>query len=225
MKTVVMSLGGSIIVPDSIDTAFLENFKDELIEFAKENRAIIVCGGGKTCRRYNKAAESISKGSEYDMDMLGIRATHLNAELVRIIFGKDAYENVLTDPTEKVNTKKNIIVAGGWKPGHSSDMAAIELAKTFGAEEVINISNIDYVYDKDPRVFDDAERHENLSWKEFFDIIGEEWKPGMNAPFDPIASKEAEKEDISVKIIGKDIDNIKRCIKGESFKGTLISQG
>ena len=54
-------------------------------------------------------------------------------------------------------------------------------------------------------------------------IVGDEWKPGMNIPFDPVASRDAAKAGIKVVIIGKDIENLKRCIDGKEFEGTTIS--
>ena len=96
------------------------------------------------------------------------------------------------------------------------------LAEKFEASEVLNISKADHVYDKDPNKFEDAKAFDKLSWEELFDIIGTEWKPGMNAPFDPIASKKAQEAGITVKILGNDIQNLKKCLNGEEFVGTTI---
>ena len=51
-ETIVMSVGGSLIVPDAIDTNFLSSLK-ALIEkeTAQGRRFIIITGGGKTSRR------------------------------------------------------------------------------------------------------------------------------------------------------------------------------
>jgi uridylate kinase len=221
MKTIVMSLGGSIIVPDQINVSFLKEFKKLIEEFSKNNRIIIVCGGGKTCRRYLEALDSIEDASHMARDWLGISATHMNAHLIKCMFEDQSFEHVLSDPTKPVKTNKNIIIAGGWKPGHSSDMGAVEFAKLFGATDVLNISNIDYVYDKDPRKYQDAKPFEKLSWEEFFQIVGTDWKPGMNAPFDPIASKKAEEYGLRVIITKGTIENVKAYINGKNV-GTII---
>jgi uridylate kinase len=225
MKTVVLSLGGSLIVPKEIDVNFIKQFKNLIDEFTINNRAIIVCGGGMICRVYQKASDSILSPdtiSDDDKDWIGIKATRLNAEMIRSLFGDKAYNKVITDPSEKIETNKNIIIGAGWKPGFSSDMDAVVLAKQFNSTEVLNISNIDHVYDKDPKKYDDAKKLTELSWKDYFDIIGTEWKPGMNSPFDPIASKEAEKAKINVKILNGEIKNLKNCIEGKNFIGTTI---
>jgi uridylate kinase len=45
----------------------------------------------------------------------------------------------------------------------------------------------------------------------------------MNKPFDPIASKLAEKSKIKVVIMnGKNIENFTACLEGKDFVGTVI---
>jgi len=222
MKTVILSLGGSTIVPEEVDIEFLKKFKALIDDFTSENRVVIVCGGGKVCRKHQDAAKEISKISDDNLDWIGLTATRLNAELVRSIFGESAYEKVIIDPNEIAETDKKIIIGAGWKPGFSSDMDAVLLAKQYDAKEVLNISNIDAVYSEDPKKNPNAEKFDKLSWDEFFGIIGEEWKPGMNAPFDPIASKEAKEAGITVKILNGELDNIKACIEEKEFSGTTI---
>jgi uridylate kinase len=93
---------------------------------------------------------------------------------------------------KKIAFKQKVLVGGGWKPGRSSDGAMIKYANTYGAATAINLSNIDYVYDKDPRKFKDAKPIRQISWKDYLKIVGSRWDPGKNFPFDPIAAKEAQ---------------------------------
>jgi uridylate kinase len=222
MKTVVLSLGGSLIVPEQIDTAFLKEFKKVIDDFTIDNRIIIVCGGGKICRTYQTAANEINNINNNDKDWIGIAATRLNAEMIRTIFKDKAYEKVITNPSIKIETDKKIIIGAGWKPGFSSDMDAVVLAKQFNAKNVLNISNIDYVYNKDPNKYNDAVKMPELTWEEYFKIVGTDWTPGMNSPFDPIASKKAQEYGINVMILNGEIENLKRSINEESFSGTII---
>ena len=65
MKPVVMSLGGSLIVQESIDHNFIKQFK-KLI--SKINRKfVIVVGGGRTARIYINALakEKVDKWAEF----------------------------------------------------------------------------------------------------------------------------------------------------------------
>ena len=221
-KTVVISLGGSIVVPDEIDTAFLGKFKKLILDL-KDTNFVIICGGGKVCRRYQDAARRVGEISDRDLDWIGIGATRLNAEVVRAIFGNEAYERIIHDPDENIESDKRIIVAAGFRPGSSTDLRAVQLANRLGAGRVINMSNIDYVYSADPKKDPSAEKVTDISWARFRKLVGNEWDPGLNMPFDPIASREAERSRLKVIIIGNDMDNLEKLLRGEKFEGTTIS--
>lgn len=222
--TTILSLGGSLICPDKVDVEFLKSFRDMVLDYVKEgHRFIIICGGGRVCRDYQNAASGVTKVSQVDNDWVGIASTKLNAELVRAIFSEHAYESVYGNPEEKVETDKPIIIGAGYLPGHSSDMDAVLIAETFGAKQLINMSNIKKVYTDDPKKNPDAKPIDKVNWDEFLNIIGEEWVPGRNVPFDPNASKKAKELGLNVAILdGKDLDNLKQCIEEKEFTGTLI---
>jgi len=221
-KTVVISLGGSIIVPEGIDIPFLKRFKKGILDLT-DHRFILVCGGGKICRNYQNAAREAAEISGADLDWIGIMATRLNAELVRATFGKHAYKKVIYDPDEAIDTSKQVIIGAGFEPGSSTDLRVVQLARRFEADTVINMSNIDYVYITDPNKDPNAERIENITWPEFRKIVGEKWDPGLSMPFDPIASREAYRLGLDVVIIGNDLDNLEKLLAGDAFKGTTIS--
>ena len=97
-------------------------------------------------------------------------------------------------------------------------------AKTVGAKKIINLSNTDYVYDSDPKKNPQAKKIEKISWADYRALIPKEWNPGLNSPFDPIASEMAQKEGMQVIIMnGKPIDNLAKYLNGEKFSGTIIS--
>ncbi len=223
--TFVLSLGGSLIVPEKINIDYLKKFKVLIDKYLKKGyKFIIVTGGGKTCRTYQEAARNIVDLNDEDSDWIGINATRINGELVRSIFADKAYKYIIKDPTSDFEWNEQILVAAGWKPGFSSDMDAVLLAKKLGANTVINLSNIDYAYDKDPNKFSDAKKLEKVSWDEFKIIVGNKWVPGMNAPFDPIASKEAASFGLKVIIAnGKNLENLNKIFLGEEFIGTTIN--
>ena len=199
-QTIVVSLGGSVIITDKIQVAFLKKFKEFILKFLKRGtRFIVVSGGGKICRDYQAAANQISKLTDEDKDWIGIHATRLNAHLLRTIFKKEAYPVVLDSPNKPIDGEKyKLFIASGWRPGWSTDYDAVLLAQRFKADKVINASNIEYIYDKDPHKFKDARAIKEISWPDYFKIIGTKWTPGMNVPFDPIAAKAAQKSKIDV---------------------------
>ncbi|MEI6580998.1 MAG: UMP kinase [bacterium] len=224
-ETIVISLGGSLIIPDQIDTDFLKEFKELILSQVEQGKKFaIVTGGGKLCRRYNDGLKHIIDSSNEELDWLGIATTRLNAEFVRIIFGDKAFDKIIMNPEVIPDMNKPIIIGGGWKLGNSSDMAAVFLAKNTGAKKIINLSNTDYVYDSDPKINPEAKKIEKISWQDYRKLIPRDWNPGLNSPFDPIASKMAEEEGIEVIIMnGKPIDNLRKCLDGEQFLGTIIS--
>jgi len=222
MDTLVISLGGSIIVPGEIDTAFLNRFR-EIILRLERTRFLIICGGGTLCRKYQNVAREIAHVSKADLDWIGIQATRLNAELVRSLLGTLAHGNVIHDPNEPIDTDKRIIIGAGFEPGSSTDLRAVQLAERFGAGQVINMSNIDYVYSDDPKKNPDAVKLTGISWGDFRKMVGDEWDPGLSMPFDPIASRAAEAAGLTVVIIGNDIDNLEKLLKGAPFRGTTIA--
>lgn len=222
-ENIIISLGGSLIVPDAVDVGFLIEFKKLILKHINKKRFFIICGGGKTARNYASAAKQISVLSSDDLDWLGIHSTRLNAHLLRTIFRDYAYPKIIKNPTEKIKTNNKIIIAAGWKPGCSTDYDAVLIAKNYGAKTLINLSNIDYVYDKDPKRFINAKPIFNISWKNFISYLPKKWDPGLNSPFDPIASREARKINLKVIIAnGRNIKNTEDILTGRHFKGTVI---
>lgn len=226
-KIVVLSLGGSMINGTSgFNLEFLKNFKAFILTHVKAGyRFVIVCGGGRVCREYNAAAKAVGLKKHTDFDWIGIFTTHFNANFMRILFGQLAHEEVVKTGKEKINWKKALLFSGGWVPGHSTDYDAVMLAKRYGAKTVVNLSNIEYVFDKDPNKFKDAKKIENITWANFRKIVGNKWVPGANAPFDPIASREAQKLGLKVVVMdGQNLVELGKVLKGgNDIVGTIIS--
>ncbi len=220
----VISLGGSLVVPNEIDVKFLKNFKKIIEKEIKRNKKfIIIVGGGKTARNYQRAAKSLTKVSNEDLDWLGIHATRINAHLLLTIFRKYAHYRIIKNPKEKVVFKEKILIAAGWKPGFSTDYDAVLLAKTYGSDTIINLTNVDYVYDKDPDKYKDARPFKEITWNEYLKLIDKNWTPGMSAPFDPIASRLAQKFKFKVIILnGKKLKHLQNYLENKIFNGTLV---
>lgn len=235
-KAFVFSLGGSLIIPkERINVLFLKKFKNFITTLLQaDNRIVIVVGGGSVNKKYNTASQKITKIKNVDLDWLGIAATKLNAELLRVMFSQYAYSKVLDNPQIRRpdllgrsglgNRGTQLIIASGWKPGCSSDLDAVLWAKQLRVKTVINLTDIDYVYDKDPDVYKSARPIKNINWSEFIKIVGTKWSPRGNWPFDPVASQLAQRLKIKVVIVnGKNLQNLKNYIDSKKFKGTIIS--
>ena len=224
-KTIVISLGGSIIIPKTeFDPRFLRNFVKMILGFKNKYRFILVCGGGNTARLYQGAAKQVGKTQTNELDWIGIYSTRLNGRLMQALLGKSAHDELVIDPTKSQKWQTQVMIAAGWKPGFSTDYDAVLLAKKYSADTVINLSNINYVYDKDPRFNKDAKRLENVDWTRFQKIVGTKWIPGANVPFDPIATTLARKNKMKVLFVkGNTLTEVKKAITGKKIKGTVIS--
>ncbi len=223
--TVILSLGGSIIVPDAVDTTYLRKFTKLINQLSSRYRFVIFTGGGSVARDYQDAGRKVNSTISNDsLDWIGIQASLLNAQLVKQLFGTKVNAEIITDPRIKLRWKYPIFVGAGWKPGRSTDYDAVRLAVENDIHTVINLSNIDYVYTKDPQKFKTAEKIVDINWKEFRKIIGSTWDPGLNVPFDPIAAKIAQKHDVTVRILnGNKLDNVRNAITNKSFRGTTVT--
>ena len=221
----VISVGGSIVIPPTgFDIEFLKKFKELILKRVEAGeKFILVIGGGSTCRKYQQAAKEVSDVSSEDLDWLGIYTTHFNARFVGLLFKGWAEPELIVNPTKKIKSKKPILVAGGWKPGCSTDYDAVLLAKTYGAKELINLSNIDYIYDADPRQNSQAKKMANLSWADLRKIVGDEWAPGANFPFDPLAAKAGEKLGLTLKFSkGTDLSCLEDILCDRVYRGSLV---
>ena len=226
----VISLGGSLIVPRHIDWQFLKKFRELIVsEIKKGKKFAIITGGGYAAREYAQAANKVTNLTKDDQDWLGIHATRLNAHLIKTIFRKYANPRINKNPLTKVDLNSHfakgegIMVAAGWRPGRSTDYVATIIAERIGAKKLINLSNIKYACDKDPNKFKDAKIIKEIDWKNFRKIVGNKWDPGLNMPFDPVASKLAQENGLEVIIAeGKNLKNLKNILENKKFIGTVI---
>jgi uridylate kinase len=226
-ETIVMSVGGSLIVPDQIDTTFLTNLKNLIHADAATSgrRFIIIAGGGKTARRYQDAAAAVTDLTSEDLDWMGIHATRLNGHLLRTIFRDIAYPVMITNPDDilDIHPSENVIIAAGYRPGCSTDLRAVQIAERLKATKVINLSNTDYVYTDNPHTNPDAVKIEDITWAEFRKLIPSEWAPGLSSPFDPIAAREAEIHNIEVaQLNGLNLECLTDYLQDKPFVGTKI---
>ena len=226
-ETAVLDIGGSIVAPEVPDTRFLRKFRSFLVGRLEENpsrRAIIVIGGGAAARTWQAALRTLEPDApDESLDMVGIMATRLNAELVRSVFGGLCPDPVVTDPTADFPFTGRILTAAGWKPGFSTDYDAVVLAERFSARRIIMLSNIPRIYSDDPSTNPEAEPLDRLTWKEYRKMIGTAWKPGANLPFDPAAAERAAESGLTVvAVAGKNLENLDALLAGRNFIGTVI---
>ena len=149
-----MSLGGSIVVPDGVDTDFVGKFRETILAYLEEDgsrRVILVVGGGKLAREYQAACRAVlGPDAEKDaQDWVGVAATRLNAQYIKAVFGSLCVDEVVSDPTGDIAFGGRMLVASGWKPGFSTDYDGVLLADRFGSPSMINLTDLEQVHTAD----------------------------------------------------------------------------
>jgi len=211
-ETIVISVGGSLVVPHDINLQFLAKLKSFIEEETRHGRQfVIVVGGGSTARKYQNAVRKLSNTEAADVDRIGITAIKLNVHMMKLIF-KDVAPVLINPGVEE------------WEPGRSSDHGTVKIAQKYGAKKIVNLSNVDYVYDV--KKTDETGRIvkiTDISWDDFIAMLPHEWTPGANVPFDPQASEFA--RDIGLEVVsinGQIIDELIKYVHGREFRGTRI---
>ena len=224
METIVISIGGSVLLSEDADVTFLKEFKNLIENLSKNLKIYLVVGGGKTARTYIKLGRKLNFKEEL-LDKIGIDATRVNAKLLANIFENSNKEIPFTTDAAKL-LKEPIVVMGGTTPGHSTDMVGAELAEKTGAEKFIIATNVDGVYDKDPNKFKDAKQIREISIKKLIAKYGTDWKSaGKNVVIDGPALKIIDRAKIQTYVLnGIRLDELEKAITNQSFKGTKIKE-
>jgi len=225
-KIVVLNIGGSILVPDSVDGEYIRAFRRTILPFIKMGYGFyIVVGGGKLARRYISAARELGADESY-LDDIGIDASRLNARVLISALLDLAHPEVQTSFSDAVSAGRSfpVVLMGGTHPGHTTDAVAAMLAERAGASELVIATNVKGVYDKDPRKFKDAKFQPRLDYDTLIDITAtREAGAGPTAVVDPLACKIVKRAKIPLKVVdGRDLTNLGKAIKGEEFEGTLV---
>ena len=225
MKKIVVSLGGSVLVP-SLESNNIGRYVSVLKKMAEVCRVFIVVGGGGEARRYIGVARDLGAG-EAAADELGILVTRLNARLLITGLGDAAYPRVAenyTEAREFAETGK-IVVMGGITPAQTTDAVSAVLAESVGADLLINATSVDGIYSADPKKDPGAVRYERLTPQELLDIItGSRMDAGANIVLDIVAGKVIERSGIPLLVLdGRDPENLYRAIVEGAFVGTIVS--
>ena len=224
-RVIVISLGGSLIIPDKVDYLFLSKFKKTILENSRKYKFVIVCGGGNIARKYIQALQSIGKSEKFQ-NFSGISATRMNARFINYFFGIDPEKGIPHKliEVEKLIKNQNIVVCGGleYHPNQTSDSTSARIANKLNAE-FINLTNVQGLHDKNPLKFKNAKFIPNISWKDFDKMANKaSFKPGQHFVLDQTASKIILKNRIKTYILGPDMRQLNNLFKGKKFKGTVI---
>ncbi|UCG68792.1 MAG: UMP kinase [Thermoplasmata archaeon] len=225
MDKVVVSIGGSVLVPNENDTDYMKKLASMFKELSTERKLFIVTGGGRIARYYIRSGRALG-GDERYLDELGIEVTRLNARLLITALGDYAYPKPGFDIEESMVAGKShkIVVMGGTVPGHTTDAVSAMLAKKVVAVRLVNATNVDGVYDTDPKKNPNAKKFTRMSYDQLMALTTEsEGMAGPNVIFDPKGSDIISKAIIPLFVChGRDLDALKNAILGEEFDGTIV---
>ena len=224
-KLVVISLGGSLIVPNKINIEFLKDFKKILLKNQRKYKFVVVCGGGQTARTYINGL-SETKNKEFFQGLLGISTTRLNARFMTYFFGHDANKGMPHDMIDVGNLirKHDIVFCGAlrYAKHETSDGTAAKLARYFNTN-FINMTNVSGLYDKNPKTHRSARFIPEISHEDFYKMAKKlTFKPGQHFVLDQEAARIIKKYNIKTYILGDDLKQFDNLLNGKHFIGTII---
>ena len=225
MDKVVVSIGGSVLIPEKDDAKYIKTLADVLKDLAKEVQLMVICGGGKISRYYSATGKELG-GTTYQLDEMGIAVTRINAKLLSIALGDAGIDGDIPTAPEKCaenSAPGKVSVMGGTEPGHTTDAVAAMVAKCSGAVRIVNASNVDAVYTDDPRKNPDAKRLTRMTIKELKEIVYDEHDACRSSVFDPLGVKIAMENKIDILMVnGRDLNELRNAVLGKDIKGTFV---
>ena len=222
MKTVVVSIGGSVVLSDEADARFLQKLTDLFIKISHEYRLFVVVGGGKIARRYIKLGRELGF-DEDTLDLIGIDVTRVNARIMTTLLGV-SNKQIPHTTDDALAFDFPIVVMGGTNPKHSTDLVGAELAEKTNAIRFVNATNVNGIYDKDPNTYKDAKQLKEVSIDRLIEQYGTTWgAAGKNIFMDEPALEVIKRGKIPTFIVnGKQLDELEKALSGQPFDGTRI---
>ncbi len=224
-EEIVVSIGGSIMLPKDRDVSYLRSLADTLRICSKSYSLYLVVGGGWIARKYINWGREL-EADEASLDELGISVSRLNAKLLSLALGKDVNPTPARNFHEAMMAGRHypMVVMGGTHPGHTTDAVSAMLAERLRCKRLINVTSVDGVYSEDPRKNEKAERYDELDYDSLISIVEKvEGGAGPNVVFDPLAAKIIKRARIKAYILsGDDLENLSSAIGDKDFHGTIV---
>ena len=223
MDRVVVSVGGSVLIPGKDDSGYIARLAEMLNSVKDSVQLAVVCGGGRTARYYASTGKDLG-GTTYQLDIMGIGATRLNAQLLGLALG-DMPEKV-PETAEELAGKSvpgKVVVMGGTEPGHTTDAVSMMVARAMKADRVVNATAVDAVYTDDPRTNPDAVKIPTMTIQRLGEIVYKEHDASRSSVFDPLGVRIAQESRIDISMVdGRNLAELRKAILGEPFDGTFV---
>jgi uridylate kinase len=221
-KRIVIKLSGKIFAMDNVKV--LKDYAEFLVRISKICQPIVIAGGGNIARHYISHARS-SGADESTLDELGIEISRLNAKLLIYALKTKAYSHPPTTLQEVRHAVDDglIVVAGGLHPGQSTNGTAALIAEKIHAEQFLNATDVDGVYDMDPNKFKKAKKFKRIDLKNLKNmLVHEDSVAGGYDLMDIVALKIIERSRIKTRILKAEPKIIEKAIKGADMGTEII---
>ena len=213
-KKIVIKLSGKVFGMDN--AKIIQKYADFLIKISKICQPVVIAGGGVIARHYISHARNFNV-DESTLDELGIEISRLNAKLLIYALKNKAYSHPPTTLQQVKHAVDDglIVVAGGLHPGQSTNGTAALIAEKIQAEQFLNATDVDGVYDMDPNKFKNAKKFKSIELKNLKNIlVHEDSVAGGYDLMDIVALKIIERSKIKTRILKADPKIIEKAIKG-----------
>ena len=224
MNRVVIKLSGSVFSENATKTP-LQKYATMLKSISKKLQLVVVAGGGHIARHYINLARSFGV-DEATLDELGIEVSRLNAQLLVYALGKLAHPHIpknLQEVVAAVGTGK-IVVTGGLHPGQSTNATSAQIAEKIKARMFINATDVDGIYDADPKIHKDAKLLKMIKLHALRNmLVHESTMAGAYELMDIVALKVIERSKIPTRVIKADVNTIKRVVNGADVGTKIIT--
>lgn len=223
---VVVSIGGSVLLTGTGDAEYFEKLADLLRRLGSERPLVVTTGGGRSAREYIRLGRALGL-TEFELDEIGIEVTRLHARLLAARIGPPAPAHppsTVPGVVEQLRSGSPVIL-GGTEPGHTTDGVAALVAVRIRAARVVNATDVDGVYDRDPRSHPDARRIERMTWAEFRTMVeaGTTGEAGQNFLFDRLGAEALARARIPMLVVpGRDLENLEAAIVGRACRGSWV---
>jgi uridylate kinase len=219
----VIKLSGKVFSGE--DGRDIKRYASMLADLSDKVQPVVVAGGGKIARHYISIARGFGL-DEASLDIIGIQVSRLNAKMLIAALGGRAHPAVPEDLEQVTGAAASgkIIVAGGLHPGQSTNATSALIAEKVGAARFINATDVNGIYDSDPRTNKKAKLFKQITTKQCREILGgESSMAGGYDLMDIVALKVIERSKIPTVVLKSEPSIIKNAVLKNKVTGTRIT--
>ncbi len=232
-QKIVIKIGGSLLFTkdNKINSNWIKKLCDIIINNKNFDTIILICGGGAIGREYINTIRTFSK-NETLCDLIGIYVSRLNSHLLISYLNQYSYPLVpkTFEELAKAILSKKIVIMGGLQPGQSTTSVAIEIAEYIKADNLIILTDVKGIFDKDPKIHNDAKLLPKVTLKQLSDIIINKSSETQAAAgeyriFDAVSLQILKRSKITVCVLsGIEVEEFQKLMnRSKEFIGTLIT--